>query len=143
MGGDSCCRRGASSRKALHFAADYFDLYSGHLDFDRIKALHLSRYLHDLGVFLHFQDDGLLGRTVILQNRWATEAVFTILDDEKVKGQQGRFTLADCERLWASSAYADMHLELLALMEKFELCYVLADTTPQTWLAPQRSSRPE
>jgi internalin A len=124
---------------------DYFDIYQEHLDFDRIKALHLSRYLHDLGVFLHFQDDRLLGRTVILQNRWATEAVFTILDDEKVKGQQGRFTLADCERLWASSAYADVHLELLALMEKFELCYVLADKTPQTWLAPQllSPSRPE
>ena len=47
---------------------DYFEIYSRHLEFDRSKALHLSRYLHDLGVFLHFQDDPLLARTVILQN---------------------------------------------------------------------------
>ena len=40
---------------------------AGTWSFDRSKALHLSRYLHDLGVFLHFQDDPLLARTVILQ----------------------------------------------------------------------------
>jgi len=106
------------------------------MDFDRSKALHLSRYLHDLGVFLHFQDDPLLARTVILQNQWATEAVFRILDDEIVKAQFGRFNSADCERLWQVSAYADMHPELLALMKRFELCYELRDDEPQTWLAP-------
>jgi hypothetical protein len=116
---------------------DYFDIYGRHLEFDRTRALYLSRYLHDLGVFLHFQDDPLLARTVILQNEWATEAVFRMLDDEIVKAQFGRFTAADCERLWRDSVYADMHPELLALMQRFELCYVLTDTAPQTWLAAQ------
>ncbi len=116
---------------------EYFDIYRRHMTFDRSKALHLSRYLHDLGVFLHFQDDPLLCRAVILQNPWATEAVFRILDDEPVKAQLGRFTSTDCERLWQDSVYADMHPELLALMQRFELCYLLADTRPQTWLAPQ------
>ena len=31
----------------------------------------------------------------------------------------------------------DMHPELLALMQKFELCYALADSNPQIWLATQ------
>lgn len=35
---------------------------------EHILALHLSHYLHDLGVFLHFQDDPTLHKTVILQN---------------------------------------------------------------------------
>jgi hypothetical protein len=30
-----------------------------------------------------------------------------------------------------------MHPELLALMQRFELCYLLLDSTPPTWLAPQ------
>lgn len=115
----------------------YFDLYQKHLPYDRIKALHLSRYLHDLGVFLHFQDDSLLARTVILQNHWATEAVFKVLDDETVKSKLGRFTAEDCKRLWQNSKYADMHPELLALMQKFELCYRLPDVKHETWLAPQ------
>ena len=115
----------------------YFSLYKKHLPFDRAKALHLSHYLHDLGVFLHFQDDDLLARTVILQNQWATEAVFKMLDDEQVKADLGRFTNTDCVRMWQDSVYADMHPELLALMQKFELCYLLPDTTPKKWLAPQ------
>lgn len=116
---------------------EYFDIYRRHLVFDRAKALHLSRYLHDLGVFLHFQDDPLLSRTVILQNPWCTEAVFRILDDEIVKSHLGRFADADCERLWQDSQYADMQPELLALMKRFELCYQLADTRPPISLAPQ------
>ncbi len=123
---------------------DYFKIYAEHLELDQTKALHLSRYLHDLGVFLHFQDNLLLNRIVILQNGWATEAVFRVLDDEIVKAQLGRFTLQDCQRLWTGSAYADKHPELLALMEKFELCYPLTHIE-HTWLAPQLlpPSRPE
>lgn len=116
---------------------DYFDIYARHIEFDRAKALHLSRYLHDLGVFLHFQDDPLLARTVILQNGWATRAVYCLLDDELVKSRLGRFTRADCVRLWSASEYEQMHPELLALMERFELCYPLRDSEPRTWLIPQ------
>lgn len=116
---------------------DYFDIYAKYLPANREKALYLSRYLHDLGVFLHFQDDRLLSKTVILQNAWATEAVFKMLDDEAVKSKQGRFTEADCLRLWLGSVYIDMNPELLALMSKFELCYQLPDVRPDTWLAPQ------
>ena len=114
----------------------YFDIYRKHLEFDRAKALHLSEYLHDLGVFLHFQDDPLLARIVILQNQWATEAVFKVLDDEIIKAKFGHFDADDCRRLWKDSVYADVHPELLALMQKFELCYRLPDTQTESWLAP-------
>ncbi len=116
---------------------DYFDIYAQHLPFDRQKALFLSCYLHELGVFLHFQDDLHLRDTVILQNHWATEAVFRVLDDEGVKDAHGRFTVTDCDRIWESSGYSDMQPELLALMEKFEICYRLADSDPARWIAPQ------
>ena len=116
---------------------DYFQIYGRHLELDETKALQLSRYLHDLGVFLHFQDDPLLARLVILNNDWATEAVFNVLDDEPTKARSGYFTRADCQRIWAHSTYGDLHPELLALMEKFELCYKLADQPTETWLAPQ------
>jgi len=116
---------------------DYFQIYGRHLELDETKALQLSRYLHDLGVFLHFQDDPLLARYVFLKNEWATEAVFNVLDDEPTKARSGYFTRADCQRIWAHSTYGDLHPELLALMEKFELCYKLADQPTETWLATQ------
>jgi hypothetical protein len=116
---------------------EYFQIYGRHLEFDETKALRLSRYLHDLGVFLHFQENSLLSRYVILQNTWATEAVFNLLDDEPTKARSGYFAEADCQRIWAEPIYEDMHPELRALMEKFELCYKLRDQHPETWLAPQ------
>ena len=88
-------------------------------------------------MFLHFQDDSLLRKTVILQNQWATDAVFRVLDDEAVKRAKGHFTQADCRRLWAEPHYVDMDQEMLGLMEKFELCYRLADRHEPTWLAPR------
>ena len=115
----------------------YFEIYGRHIEFDETKALLLSRYLHDLGVFLHFQDDLLLKDSVILQNQWATEAVFRVLDDEAVKKNLGRFNLEDCSRIWKDSVYARMHPQLLALMQNFELCYELRDSLLRTWLVPQ------
>ncbi|MBM3724894.1 MAG: hypothetical protein FJW40_05670 [Acidobacteria bacterium] len=116
---------------------EYLAICQRHLGPGEANALHLSRYLHDLGVFLHFQDHPLLARTVILRNEWATEAVYRILDDEPVKARHGLFTEEDCGRVWSHSAYAEMHPELRGLMEKFELCYELRDCAQTTWLAPQ------
>jgi Leucine-rich repeat (LRR) protein len=116
---------------------EYFQIYGRHLELDETKALQLSRYLHDLGAFLHFQEDPLLARLVILQNDWATEAVFNVIDDEATKARFGYFTRANCKQIWAHSTYSDLHPELLALMEKFELCYKLSDQPTDTWLAPQ------
>ena len=83
----------------------------------------------------------MLARTVILQNTWATEAVFRVLDDEIVKAHLGRFDNADCARLWRDSAYADMHPELLALMQRFEVCYELRSARRRPGL-PRSYCRP-
>ena len=112
----------------------YLELYASHVDDDPPGARRLSRYLHDLGVFLHFQDDELLRRIVVLRNEWATDAVFAIVDDEKVKAQRGLFGRTDCGRLWSGPDFAERHPELLRLMEQFELSYRLDNNT---WLAPQ------
>ncbi len=124
---------------------EYFTVYERHLEPDHDKALHLSQYLHDLGVFLHFQQTPLLRRTVFLQNQWVTDAVFRILDDEEVKSKLGRFTLSDCDRLWTGRGYAEKDVELRELMVRFELCYRLPDTNGETWLVPQHlsPSKPE
>jgi len=110
-------------------------------DDERKKALLLSNYFHDLGIFLHFQNEPALAKTVILQNTWATEAVFKVLDDEEIKGKNGHFNLSDCKRIWKQAEYQDMHIELLALLEKFEICYKLPSANNNRhqaeWLTPQ------
>lgn len=96
----------------------------------------LSHYFHDLGVFLHFQGNPLLRHDVFLQNQWVTDAVYKILDDPQIAGEQrGHFGPSDLDRLWHESKYRARHDELLALMLQFELCYKVQDS--DNYICPQ------
>jgi internalin A len=93
------------------------------------RADFLSDYLHDLGVILHFREDPLLERTVILNPEWATEAVYTLIDTREIQQDKGRFQYDDLKRHWDPTKYPrDKHLELMQLMEKFELCFNIVGT---------------
>ncbi|MEY2563641.1 MAG: hypothetical protein QOH88_1834 [Verrucomicrobiota bacterium] len=89
----------------------------------------LSAYLHDLGVILHFQDDAVLQRIVILRPEWGTNAVYKVLDTQRVQSAKGRFTLADLRKIWGNTEYPrSYHPELLQLMIKFELCFPIGES---------------
>ncbi len=99
-------------------------------------ALQLSSYLHDLGVILHFQDDPMLKRTVILRPEWSTDAVYQLLDNEQVKDSWGFFRRVDLHDIWHEDEFTFLHDELLALMMKFQLCYAIP-TQKDRYIAPQ------
>src|SRR5262249_51607320 len=82
----------------------------------REDALHLSGFLHDLGICLHFQDDPVLSKTVILKTRWGTDAVYRLLDHKRVLDQRGRFEKKDLAAIWHEPEYATMRDELVQLM---------------------------
>ncbi|HLP92323.1 MAG TPA: leucine-rich repeat protein [Nostocaceae cyanobacterium] len=98
--------------------------------------LQLSGYLHDLGVCLHFQEDPLLKKTVILKPKWGTDAVYKVLDNQQVIKNFGRFTKSDLANIWSDDDYATMHDELLQLMINFKLCYKIPGQHNQ-YIAPQ------
>ena len=98
--------------------------------------LQLSGYLHDLGVCLHFQDDDLLQRTIILKPEWGTTAVYKVLDTPKVRNAFGHFTSEDLKTIWTDEKYIEMRPELLQLMKNFKLCYEIPHR-PKTYIAPQ------
>ena len=100
------------------------------------KALLLSGYLHDLGVLLHFQEDPILQRIIILKNEWGTSAVYKVIDDPRVKENKGRFTFADLCAICQEEKYVGKQLELITLMEKFKLCYKIPNT--DTYITPAR-----
>jgi internalin A len=102
----------------------------------RDDKLQLSGYLHDLGVCLHFQEDELLEKTVILKPTWGTDAVYKVLDNPLVINTQGRFTRDDLKQIWYEDKYATMQPELLRLMMNFKLCYEIPNA-PKTYIAPQ------
>jgi internalin A len=102
----------------------------------REDKLQLSEYLHDLGVCLHFQEDELLIKTVILKPTWGTDAVYKVLDNKQVINNQGRFAHNDLKQIWHEDQYATMQAELLRLMMNFKLCYEIPNS-PQNYIAPQ------
>ncbi|WP_375469323.1 COR domain-containing protein [uncultured Nostoc sp.] len=98
--------------------------------------LQLSSYLHDLGVCLHFQEDQLLKDTVILKPKWGTDAVYKVLNNQKVIRNLGSFTWSDLVDIWCEDEYARMHHELLRLMINFKLCYKIPGSQGN-YIAPQ------
>jgi internalin A len=102
----------------------------------REDKFQLSGYLHDLGVCLHFQEDDLLIKTVILKPTWGTDAVYKVLDNPQVIQKQGKFTRNDLNFIWHEDKYCDMCPELLRLMMNFKLCYEIPGLSG-TYIAPQ------
>ncbi len=115
----------------------YLELCRKHGETDERKALDASQAFHHLGVCLHFWEDRLLRRIVVLKNEWATDPVYKIIRDAEITMNKGRFTQADLDRIWSEPQYLHHHQELLALMERFVLCYPLPGAKPETWLVPQ------
>ncbi len=106
-------------------------------EIDKVEdALVLSQYFHDIGVFLHFQDDPLLKNTIFLNNTWATNAVYQILDDPLLNRKEGRFSKADAITIWNTAEFAILRDELLQLMKKFFLTYEIGNTGE--YLVPER-----
>ncbi|MDX2217300.1 MAG: COR domain-containing protein [Oculatellaceae cyanobacterium bins.114] len=115
---------------------EYYELCRINRLTDQTDMLRLSRYLHDLGVCLHFQDDPVLKYTVILKPEWGTTAVYKVLDNDTVIKNLGCFTQDDLKDIWQDSKYADKRDELLRLMMRFKLCYEIPGRS-NTYIAPQ------
>ena len=99
-------------------------------------ALVLSQYFHDIGVFLHFQDDPLLRKTIFLNSTWATQAVYQILDDPLLNEQDGCFSRENAAKIWSADEFALLRIELLQLMKKFFLTYEIGNSGE--YIVPQR-----
>ncbi|MEH2421256.1 MAG: COR domain-containing protein [Nostoc sp.] len=115
---------------------EYLNICQKHGFTKQKDKLQLSDYLHDLGVCLHFQDDDVLRKTVILKPTWGTDAVYKVLDNPQVIKKLGQFDRNDLASIWHEDKYANMRPELLRLMMKFKLCYEIP-SRPGTYIAPQ------
>lgn len=129
--------------KSVPFITDseYLEVCSSYGMVERERAWFLSDYFHDLGVLLHFKDNPILKRWIILRPEWGTEAVYRVLDSRKVIDSNGYFTKKDLREIWHEQKYKDMHDELISLMMKFDLCYRIDDS--ETFIAAQLLQVPQ
>ncbi|KAF5415978.1 MAG: hypothetical protein C5S48_04205 [Candidatus Methanogaster sp.] len=100
----------------------------------------LVDYLNDLGVILHFKDFSLLD-THVLEPKWVTEAVYKIINSEKVAESKGILKLDLLDEILKKEKETDYYYPrdryryIIDLMMKFELCYEL-DRDRETVLLP-------
>lgn len=131
-------------RKALEELEENFITYKEYLNIcSRFKldyelATYLSQYLHDLGVFLHFEDNPVLKDIIFLKPEWATNAVYNVIDSIKAQISYGELSLNDFKKIW-SDYPKERHTELLELMRKFELCVQMPNSN--TFIVPQLLSQ--
>jgi small GTP-binding protein len=87
-----------------------------------------SQYLHDLGVILHFHGDKYLKEVVILKPAWATNAVYSILDDREVRKRGGILLESDLSRLWRDNpAYpSSIFGSIMRIMANFQLAFPIS-----------------
>jgi Leucine-rich repeat (LRR) protein len=95
----------------------------------------IGKYLHRLGIILHFQGDIQLRDFIIINPKWALKAVYAVLENKDVEKRDGRFTDADLDNYWQDLS-ADEKSNILSLMKKdsFEICYPIGNST---YIAPQ------
>ncbi len=94
-------------------------------EIEKSEAGTLSRYLHDLGIILHFQDDSLLKHTIILKPEWGTDAVYKVLDARPVQERKGVLYNTDLPKVWTDRTLypEDKYATILRLMANFELAF--------------------
>ncbi|OQX24659.1 MAG: hypothetical protein BWK80_19660 [Desulfobacteraceae bacterium IS3] len=118
-------------RETLNDSSRYHVPYKNYLkvcrqlDIEESEAKTLSRYLHDLGIILHFQDDPVLKDTIILKPEWGTDAVYKVLDARVVQDRNGILYLKDLPKIWANRTLypKDKYQTILRLMANFELAF--------------------
>ena len=82
----------------------------------------LSRWLHELGDIIYFQDDPELNDVVLLKPNWVSATICRVLDSDAVKKEMGVLTRECMEKIW-KSLRKNMREHFLRLMERFDLSY--------------------
>lgn len=101
---------------------------------DTRQASFLSQYFHDLGVILHFQENGILNNIVFLKPEWATNAVYKLVDTKSIIENFGRFSFSDLFKIWQEYP-EEYYIHLVELMKKFELCFQLVNS--ENYIIPE------
>jgi internalin A len=97
----------------------------------------LATILDCLGIALNYRGDARLRDTSVLKPRWLVDGIYTILRWLQKHETNGEMSLSDFAQALpdAHNYPAHMHAFLLALMEKFELCFPV-ESAEKLYLVP-------
>jgi len=107
--------------------------------FGLAQQLLMSHYFHDIGVYLHFQEDNLKDY-IFLDANWTTKMVYLLLDDAIVRDhKKGRFDKKDIDRIWEDQKYRQIKGQLIFLLRRFGLAFPI-DERDKVFITPYHLS---
>lgn len=91
---------------------------------DDKEAIYIASYLSDLGDIIYFDNDMNLHNLVITNPHWLTKAIYELIHSLEVQKNDGLLEADNLSSLLDRRKYPkDKHLEILSLMERFEICF--------------------
>lgn len=109
---------------------DYRDICDANDEKDEGNQQLLIGFLHDLGTVLYFHDDTRLNDLGVLKPTWVTEGIYGLLNAQELKAAGGVLDRSRLGALLSGERWpSHRHDFLLRLMEKFDLCFDLPQTT--------------
>lgn len=121
-------------------------------DFEKFCAAHnvpkkdheaLAERLHDLGLMLAYRSEAVLRGFGVLNSTWVTDGIYKLINSSRLQDQKGSFMPADFKKVLPAKEYPlKLHPYLLALMQKFRLCFPL-DEEGKRYLIPELLSKEE
>lgn len=120
------------------FIADFRKLCGESITNISVRHLELiSDYLHDVGEIIHFKNSPVLRSIIIINPQWATKAVYSLIDSIPIQKKHGIFSYDDMEKYLDPVKYPlETHIQLLELMERFEICFKTVGSS-DTFILPE------
>ena len=88
----------------------------------------LAGYLHTLGIALNYCDDPRLSHMHVLNPQWVVEGIYRIINAPALAKRDGELHDGDLKKILPAKDYPrEMHVYLVDLMKKFELCFSLPE----------------
>lgn len=81
------------------------------------------KFFHSIGVLLWYDKEHQLKNWVVLNPKWSVDAVYRIIDDQKILRQKGIILSSDFERVWNKTIYEDKHEILKEMLEVFKIAF--------------------
>ena len=95
---------------------------------DEAEQEELAANLHKLGIALNYKDDPEARDTHVLNPHWVTEGIYRILNAPRLERRKGVLRPEDLPQILPADNYPrQMHLFVLDLMRKFELCFLFPE----------------
>ena len=92
---------------------------------DKSQADSIANFLHDSGVFLHFNDEEkvILRQRISLDKNWVIAGIYLIFHDQSIRGKKGLVSKEELEFCLKGIDYEYNQDYIVAVMEKFSILF--------------------